>query len=63
MHFHVSIPTRLQDHLQKVSGGFLACVEQFNALVPAKFAASYLPEIEKTFLATYVGNPGFLPTP
>lgn len=59
MSSHVSIPTRLQDTLQKTCGGYLACVEQFTALVPAKFASMYLPEIQKTFLDTHFGNPVF----
>ena len=38
------------ESLQKICGGYLACVERFEAMVPAGFAAAHLPEIEKTFL-------------
>ena len=39
-----------QEALQKVCGGYLACVEQFESMVPASFVNAHLPEIEKTFL-------------
>lgn len=41
---------KTQESLQKVCGGYLACVERFETLVPSAFAGSHLPEIEKTFL-------------
>ena len=44
-----------KESLQKVCGGFLACVEeQFTSMVPAKFAQQHLQEIEKTFLEVFL---------
>ena len=56
-------PTRAQEALQKVCGGYLACVEQFVSMVPSAFANSHLPEIEKTFLDTVVINMVDVSTP
>jgi hypothetical protein len=36
--------------LQRACGGFLACIDQFQSLVPAKFASQALVEIHKAFL-------------
>ena len=41
---------RIKAQLQRVCGGYLACLEQFQSLVPQKFAAIALVEINKAFL-------------
>lgn len=38
--------------LQRVCGGFLACCDQFQKLVPQKFADSVMTEIHKAYLAS-----------
>ena len=39
--------------LQRACGGFLACIDQFQSLVPAKFANHALVEIHKAFLINH----------
>ena len=48
-----SSPTKGQ--LQPVCGAYLACLEQFKALVPQKFAGTALVEINKAFPIWIIG--------
>lgn len=45
-----------QATLQRVCSGFLACVDQFRATIPASFADGALIEINKSFLVVCHGN-------